>query len=330
MDFIPNRFDRIIAILIQLQSRKIVKAKELADRFGVTLRTIYRDIKTLDNAGVPIIGEAGVGYSIMDGYRLPPVMFSREEAGSFVAAEKLMSRFTDEKMSSFFATAMYKVKSVLRSDEKNMVEFLENQIDISSGPSGFNKNIPSALHQITESMATKKQLLIEYKAVKGVAIADRKIEAIGMFHENQFWYIYAWCHLRHDYRQFRIDRIIDLKITAESFSMDHPSLQELRSRDLQEEKTTVRIKIKKSAAPYLQSGKEYYGFVSEKSIGNDVIMHFECCNVERAFARWFMMFADFACILEPESLKTAVRQILDTAQKNVGDLSLPESRRFDA
>ena len=88
-----KRFDRIVAILIQLQSKRIVKAQELADRFEVSLRTIYRDIRTLEASGVPIISEAGVGYSIMEGYRLPPVMFTREEVGSFVAAEKLMQKF---------------------------------------------------------------------------------------------------------------------------------------------------------------------------------------------------------------------------------------------
>tara|TARA_R110002073_G_C9461371_1_gene578752 strand:+ start:1636 stop:1941 length:306 start_codon:yes stop_codon:yes gene_type:complete len=95
-----NRFDRIVSILVQLQSKRIVKAQELADRFEVSLRTIYRDIRTLEASGVPIISEAGVGYSIMEGYRLPPVMFTREEAGSFVAAEKLMQKFVDKSLGS--------------------------------------------------------------------------------------------------------------------------------------------------------------------------------------------------------------------------------------
>ena len=84
-----KRFDRIVAILVKLQSKRIVKAQELADKFDVSLRTIYRDVRTLEAAGIPIVSEAGVGYSIMEGYRLPPVMFTKEEASSFVAAESL-------------------------------------------------------------------------------------------------------------------------------------------------------------------------------------------------------------------------------------------------
>ncbi len=127
-DETPKRFDRIVAILIQLQSKKIVKAQELANRFEVSLRTIYRDIRTLEASGVPIYSEAGVGYALMEGYRLPPVMFTREEASSFIAAEKLMQKFTDETLGKHYASAMYKLKAVLKSDDKDWVSSIESNI----------------------------------------------------------------------------------------------------------------------------------------------------------------------------------------------------------
>src|SRR5690625_2206261 len=120
-----KRFDRLVAILIQLQSKKIVKSQELVERFDVSLRTIYRDIKTLEKAGVPLYGEAGVGYSLVNGYRLPPVMFTQREANSFMAAEKLMQQLTDKEIRTHFQSAMYKIKSVLRGAEKDRVEALE-------------------------------------------------------------------------------------------------------------------------------------------------------------------------------------------------------------
>src|SRR5690606_29041272 len=101
-----------------------------ADRFQVSLRTIYRDIRTLESSGVPIVSEAGVGYSIMEGYRLPPVMFTKEEAGSFVAAEKLMEQFTDDTLGAYFKSAMYKIKSVLRGGERDWIDAIESKVTI--------------------------------------------------------------------------------------------------------------------------------------------------------------------------------------------------------
>ncbi len=130
LDETPKRFDRIVAILIQLQSKKIVKAQELADRFDCSLRTIYRDIRTLEASGVPIYSEAGVGYALMEGYRLPPVMFTREEISSFIAAEKLMQKFTDPSLGTHHASAMYKLKSVLRSADKDWLSNIESRVVI--------------------------------------------------------------------------------------------------------------------------------------------------------------------------------------------------------
>src|SRR6187431_1705999 len=127
-----NRIDRVTAILIQLQSKRVVKAQEIADRFAVSLRTVYRDIKTLDEAGIPIIGEAGSGYSIMEGYRLPPVMFTQEEAGALLMGAKLAERLTDDSVIKNYTSALYKIKAVLRGDDKAHVEALTDQIEILS------------------------------------------------------------------------------------------------------------------------------------------------------------------------------------------------------
>src|ERR1700743_1246587 len=121
-----NRIDRISAILIQLQSRRVVKAADIAERFNISLRTVHRDVKTLEEAGIPIIGEAGVGYSIMDGYRLPPVMFTKEEATAFLTADKVMDQLTDASTTGHHKSAMYKIRAILKSTEKNLLEDMDN------------------------------------------------------------------------------------------------------------------------------------------------------------------------------------------------------------
>src|SRR6185312_1616429 len=125
-----NRIDRLTAILIQLQSQRVVKAQDIAERFSISLRTVYRDVRTLEEGGIPIIGEAGVGYSIMDGYRLPPVMFTKEEATAFLTAEKFVEKMTDADTTKHYQSAMYKVKAVLRSVDKNMLEDMDEHIAV--------------------------------------------------------------------------------------------------------------------------------------------------------------------------------------------------------
>lgn len=311
-----KRFDRIVAILIQLQSKRIVKAQELSDRFEVSLRTIYRDIRTLEAAGVPIASEAGVGYSIMDGYRLPPVMFTREEAGSFVAAEKLMQKFTDKSLGAYYESAMMKLKSVLRGAEKDWVEALEAQVSIFPSQEIFNEKIPNALEILFESIAEKKQVFLKYESIKAETPVDRQIEPVGVFNENNFWYVMAYCHLRQDYRQFRTDRIHKIHRTAEPFLLPHASMDELRQKD-SIQKTKVKILVDKTVAKFLHGSRKNYGFVTEKSSEDKMEMTFMVSDIENGFARWYLMFGDFAEIIEPEFLKTRIVELLERNKKRL-------------
>jgi predicted DNA-binding transcriptional regulator YafY len=312
-----NRFDRIVAILIHLQSRRVVKAQEIADRFQVSLRTVYRDIRSLEASGVPISGEAGVGYSLMDGYRLPPVMFTREEAGSFVAAEKLMQRFSDEILGAHYQSAMFKVKSVLKGSAKDRIEALESQIWINSSQEIFNQNAPDALDVLLDSIAEKKQVSLKYQSPYSEEIIDRIIEPLGVFNENNFWYVMAFCHLRNDYRQFRTDRMFQIHRTSIPFSREHDHIDNTLKRKEHTPQLKVVLLVDKSIAKYIASGRKYYGFVSERLIDDKVEMTFMCTEICDGLARWFLMFADQAEIVEPESLRDRVIELLDRIHDRV-------------
>jgi predicted DNA-binding transcriptional regulator YafY len=304
-----KKFNRTVAILTQLQAKRIVKAQELADRFGVSLRTIYRDIKTLESSGVPIMSEAGVGYMIMEGYRLPPVMFTREEASSLLTAEKLMQKFTDKSIGSFYETAMIKIKSVLRSADKDWIDVLENQIAIHPAQQLFNKNIPDALEIVLESIAEKRQLLLSYKSLSD-EITERVIEPVGVFHEYNFWYMLGYCLLRNDYRQFRTDRMYAIKRTPHKFSKQHGKLADYRKDFNDYPKVKVRFIIDKKIAKHIANTKKHYGFVSELETEEGIEMTFMTSEIEQGFPRWILMFGDYASIIEPEELKENVKSLL--------------------
>lgn len=317
-----NRIDRIAAILIQLQSRRVVKASDIALRFDISLRTVYRDVKTLEEAGVPIIGEAGVGYSIMDGYRLPPVMFTREEATAFLTAEKFVEKLTDGETSAHYQSAMYKVKAVLRSADKHMLEDIDSNIAVlrsrNHRPGDADHN---ALQPILNGITNKSVLGLDYFALHSQEHTTRHVEPVGIFFSEGKWHLIAFCRLRNDYRDFRVDRVKKLYTTGLKFEQEHPTLKQYLSRVAKEQKLhTVVISVDSSACAFIDSQKYYSGFVSQETVGDAVQMTFLTHSIE-GFARWYLMFGDKASIIQSDFLKEKVRTILEGVLKNV---SIPD------
>ncbi len=317
---LKKRFDRIVEILIQLQSKRVVKAQELADRFDVSLRTIYRDIKSLEQAGVPLIGEAGMGYSIMDGYRLPPVSFSKEEALCFVAAEKLAEKYLDKASAAQYASALMKIKAILKGNEQDMVTNMQEQIIMRKQSTQiFPEQVPHVLSSAIESIANKKQIKIIYQGVKDDEPQHRTIEPIGIVHEIGFWYIVAYCLERNDFRQFRSDRINHIETSENGFSKRHISIEEylkcLKSPEMPKIKTVILVD--REFAPFVRWQRTHYGFKSERKVGDKIEMTFENRDIEHEFPRWLMMFGDCIKIEEPEELKHSFKKLFQAIQNNI-------------
>lgn len=312
-----NRIDRVSAILIQLQSKKIVKAQDIADRFKISLRTVYRDIKTLEEAGIPIIGETGIGYSIMDGFRLPPVMFTIDEATAFLTAEKLVEKLTDTSTDESFKSAMYKIKAVLRSSEKEYLETIDHHIEVLDNPYiPKSEHANNSLQPILKSISQKLVLNIHYFANHSQENTSRNIEPVGIFYSGSNWHLLAYCQLRNDYRDFRLDRIQQITPTLSVFKKEHPSLKSFLKQVVQEkELQEVVIRVNKDAIKYFGEQKFYMGFVSQKNISSKIEMTFLTCSLD-GFAKWYMMFGDNAEIIKPEQLKKIVKQTaLNIAKK---------------
>lgn len=311
-----NRIDRITAILIQLQSKRVVKAQDIAERFSISLRTVYRDVKTLEEAGIPIYGEAGVGYSIMDGYRLPPVMFTREEATAFLTAEKLIEKLTDTSTDESYKSAMYKIRAVLRSTEKDYLEHIDDRIEVLNNPYLPKQKAPAGpLQSILKSIADKTLISISYFANHNQETTKRTIEPVGIFFMTNYWHLIAYCHLRNDYRNFRVDRISNISVLTDPFKKTHPSLKEYLSRISKEKDLyTVVMQVDREIVRYLGDQKYYNGYVSQKELGDKIEMTFLTSSLE-GFARWYIMFGDHAEIMEPSGLKQRIGEIAGIISK---------------
>jgi predicted DNA-binding transcriptional regulator YafY len=312
-----NRIDRLSAIIIQLQSRKTVRAQDIADRFQISLRTVYRDIRSLEEAGIPIIGEAGIGYSLMEGYRLPPVMFTREEATAFITAEKLVSKLTDQANSRTYSSAMDKVRAVLKTVEKDYLETIDDKIEVIKSHRGVpTQEQHNPLQLILSAIAELSVLELSYFSYYRQEQSNRQVEPVGVFYLDHYWHLIAYCRERAAYRDFRFDRIHEIHTTQEKFENRHPPLKDYLKGQYKDIKLfDVVIRIDSEAALHLGEQKYYHGYVSEKQSHGDIDMQFMTMSIE-GFARWFMTFADYAVVVQPEALKVRVKSLFEAITKN--------------
>ena len=319
---IKKRLDRIVEILIQLQSRRLIRAQDLADHFQVSLRTIYRDIKSLEQAGVPLIGEAGLGYSLADGYRLPPITFSREEALSFASTEKIIHQYLDEKTKRLYQSAIAKIRAVLNSGEIDMIDTVDRQIIVSDrGPALFPDQVPHVLSSTIEAIASRKQLRLGYQGIRDSRPQTRLIEPIGILHEIGFWYIVAYCLERKDLRQFRSDRVHDIELLSSRFVSHHGTMADFIARRKQQYArplSEVRILVDKAYAHYMHSQRHHYGFIREEVHDTQVEMVFACGDIQQALPRWLLMFADKIDIVSPDQLRENLQKLMETICTRTG------------
>ena len=219
-----NRIDRLLGILTLLQSKKFVPAEKIADKFDISIRTVYRDIKALAELGIPVSFEAPRGYFVVQGYFLPPVSFSSEEANALLLSESLVYGFADKSIQKHYSAALNKVKAVLRSAQKEKLDVLDDSIKMQMHPN-LTLNV-EYLSLLQTSIAGKTILEIEYKDNKE-QVTKRQLEPIGLIFYAFNWHLIGWCHTRKDYRDFKVSRIIHLRDTGSAFKKTkHVSVNE--------------------------------------------------------------------------------------------------------
>src|SRR5215470_8450180 len=214
-----NRVDRLVAIALRLQSRRVVRAEDLAAHFEISVRTVYRDLAALGEAGIPIIGEAGVGYSLVKGYYLPPVMFTAEEASALSIGGKLVEHLTDASLRREMESALLKIRSVLPRDRQDFLDRLERSTAVvSSRLTPLPRLASETLIPIQSALAGRRVLALDYQGAQRRELTKRHVEPLGLVHYSDNWHLIAYCRLRRDVRDFRTDRICKLQVQNEFFS----------------------------------------------------------------------------------------------------------------
>jgi predicted DNA-binding transcriptional regulator YafY len=220
-----NRIDRLFAIHTYLQSRRYVPAEAIAAHFSISVRTVYRDIKALGESGVPVSFEPSKGYFIVQGYFLPPVSFSTEEAAALMLMEGATRVFADKSIQQLYGDALTKIRAVLRASQKDGIDMLSASMGIQL-PECMEADY-AHLATLQRGIAERRMIEIEYCNKAGEK-SSRCVEPVGLQYYAMAWHLMAYCHLRNEYRDFRVSRMETVRCTHKPFTIaEHPSLKEL-------------------------------------------------------------------------------------------------------
>ncbi len=205
-----RRADRLFHIVQLIRGRRLTTAAFLAQRLEVSERTVYRDVADLQHQGVPIEGEAGVGYRLGAGFELPPLMFSQDEAKSLVAAVRLAQAWLDPALAAEAETALGKIMSELPVSVRAAAESLALYVPMVSLGAEAQQTLQT-LQAAREAVNARRKVLLDYQDGAGSS-SQRVVRPLGCFFWGQVWTLAAWCELRHDFRSFRIDRIASVNV----------------------------------------------------------------------------------------------------------------------
>lgn len=197
-----RRADRLFQIVQHLRGGRLVTAQALAERLEVSTRTIYRDIADLQGTGVPIEGEAGVGYIMAAGFDLPPLMFTRDEVTALVAGARLLQAFGGAEMGRAAEEALVKIRAVLPEAEQGPAR----EVALAAIGIGFDAPLRDRLDALQAAIDGSLRLHLDYRDEAGRPSA-RSVRPLGQLFWGKVWTLIAWCELREDFRMFRADRI---------------------------------------------------------------------------------------------------------------------------
>ena len=304
-----NRVDRLLALILLLQSRRVVTAEIMATHFELSVRTIYRDLAALGEAGVPIVAEAGVGYSLMRGYHLPPVNFTTDEASALVMGGLLVEQFADVSVKERMHSALLKVRAVLWPDHQDRIRRLERALATTA-----NADAPmqADLSLLQEAIAERSILRFSYLGAGKVEATQRIVEPLGLIHYLGRWHLVAWCRSARGYRDFRTDRMSGVAATRGAFTpRDEFSLAQY-IRSMPAPNLRARVLFTPLAAD--RAKREWWlGVIDETSRADGIMLTLAAVEWD-GLVRWLLSFGCEATVLAPVSLRRSlVAMAKDTA-----------------
>ncbi|MBI5568216.1 MAG: YafY family transcriptional regulator [Chloroflexi bacterium] len=307
-----NRTDRLFAIILELQAKGQLRAEDLAAIFETSKRTIYRDMQALAEAGVPIVSMTGQGYSLTEGYFLPPLRFSTEEAIMLLLGSASIAHSFDEHYCSAAASASRKIEAVL--PELLRAEVREVQDCITLIVDAANEQESDLLRQLRRAILERRQVRFRYHARSREGAAQlREVDPYGLVNFGGTWYLMGHDHLRHDLRHFRLERMEALSLSAHHFARPVDFRVELRA-PTNERPLVVRVLFDRDVARWVRESRNFF-VVQEEDTPQGLLVTLRVREAEEIVS-WLLSWGGRVRVLEPEVIRQRLTEAAHTILKN--------------
>lgn len=305
------KVDRLISIIMVLLERKKISAKALADMFEVSLRTIYRDIETINMAGIPIVSTPGVngGFHIMEKYKVDKKVFTTSDIITLLKGlESVSSILSREEIVNAFA----KVKSLIPAEQANEVELKSNQLIIDLQPWRGNQNLSLFLDSIKIALQKQSLLSFQYFDRKG-QMSNRKIEPYKLMLKANSWYLQGFCLDKQDFRLFKLSRMSNLKILDATFTpRELPEVVSEFTHMMAQKQITIKLLIHKSIRDRVM---DYCGSENMTPHGDHhLIVLFPFIADDPGYDLLFSFGSKCECLEPPEVRAEMIRRIEDLSR----------------
>jgi predicted DNA-binding transcriptional regulator YafY len=298
-----NRTDRLLAIVLELQAKGRQRAEDLAATFETSKRTIYRDIQALGEAGVPLISVPGHGYSLMKGYFLPPLSFSTEEATILLLGSEFMAQNFDAQYRGAAQSASRKIAGVLPEKLRGEVQYLQNSIYFIGGNAAQDGSEMEMLRLLRRAIIERITVRFCYHTRYTTSGQNeqhiREADPYGLVHIRNSWLITAYCHLRNDIRNFRLDRMESLELLPETFNRP-PEFKGLQRKKEETGSMIVRVLFDQEVTRWVRESRSYFTIHEEET--PDGLLVTLSIRQENEILQWLLSWGHHARLLEPESL----------------------------
>jgi predicted DNA-binding transcriptional regulator YafY len=311
-----NRTDRLLAIILELQARGRQRAEDLAATFEVGKRTIYRDIQALCEAGVPVISTPGQGYSLLEGYFLPPLRFTPDEALILLLGGDVMAQSFDAEYRAAAHAAGRKIAGALPEHLRGEVRSLQQSIRFVAEGAGDRPDVAELLRQLRRAIVGRHAVRFRYHARHSQdgpsAYSTRLVDPYGLVHLLGVWLLTGYCHLRQDIRNFRVGRMDRLAVLAQTFT--RPPDFKLEPREDEQRTLIVRALFDSTAAYWVREAPSFYAVGEEQR--EDGLLITLCVRDEREIVQWLLGWGSHVRVLEPESLRALMAEEAEGIVRN--------------